>query len=429
MAAAFRTLSGRPGSAPLPQLVLFALIGISLVAAVILIISTIDAERDQRAQASKTSEILLELRNVGHAAINAETGERGYFITLDKRYLAPYRLGHEQYRPALDRLRQLIDGQATERQKELLTEIDQLTSAKFAEIDDSVGMIERGELADAQARFLSDEGQEVMDRLRRALGEMERIEQNVLAEATTRSAVAEARVLPMLLLLLVMLLGALALGWRQAVQAARAEAAEAHAADLAEARDRADLLAKELNHRVKNLFAVILAIVRLSVRSAPQAKPVIESIADRIQALLIAHEVTQGNTTSRKAADLSDLIETTLAPHRSEHTGCSIAGPTVPLPPAKVQPLGLVLHELATNAVKYGAWSQDGTLKIAWTLDEQGQHLSLEWEEHCPQGCAPSERKGFGSMLMDSSARQLQGSIERTFTPNGCQVSIAFPLD
>ena len=415
-------------SVPLPSLLLFLLVAGSLVGAVIVIMSTVDAERDQRAQAQRTNEILKELRNVGHAAINAETGERGYFITLDRRYLAPYRLGRDQYRPSLDRLHRLIGETATPRQRELLTEIDQLSSAKFDEIEDSVGMIGRGELVAAQTRFLSDEGQEVMDRLRRALNEMERIEQSVLEEATARSAMAEARVLPLLGLLLIMLLVASALGLRQAVRAARAETAEAHAAALTEARDRADLLARELNHRVKNLFAVILAIVRLSARNAtPEAKDVTDSIAHRIQALLIAHEMTQGSA-SRPVANLANLVETTLAPHRAEHRGCSIEGPRVELPSEKVQPLGLVLHELATNAVKYGAWSQNGSLQIDWLRDHDSGELVLEWREHCPDGCHPADRKGFGSMLMESSARQLQGSIDRTFTPEGCHVRIAFPL-
>ncbi len=412
---------------PWPSLALFLLVAGSLLAAVLVIISTVDAERAQRAQAHRTNEILKELRNVGHAAINAETGERGYFITLDRRYLAPYRLGQELYRPSIVRLNQLIGRSATSRQRELLVEIDQLSSAKFAEIADSIGMIGRGELIAAQTRFLSDEGQEVMDRLRRALSEMERIEQGVLEQATARSAQAESRVLPLLGLLLVMLLGASALGLRQAVRAARAETAEAHAAALTEARDRADLLARELNHRVKNLFAMILAIVRLSARNAPEAKEVTDSIAHRIQALLIAHEVTQGSP-SRPVADLANLIATTLAPHRADHRGCSIEGPAVALPSGKVQPLGLVLHELATNAVKYGAWSQNGALAIDWRLEDAGRELVLDWCEHCPEGCAPSERRGFGSMLMDSSARQLQGSIERRFTPEGCRVCIAFPL-
>lgn len=418
-----------PAVRTLPSLVPFVAVALSLIGALLLIFSTIDAERDERAQAQKTSEVLLELRNVGHAAINAETGERGYFITLDQRYLAPYRLGREQVGPALARLERQIGSDATPRQRELLTEIDQLTTAKFAEIEESIGMVGQGRLVEAQTRFLSDEGQEVMDRLRRAISEMERIEQDILAQATARSAKAEARVLPLLGLLLAMLLGAIAFGLRQAVRAARTEAAEANAAELAEARDRADLLARELNHRVKNLFAVILAIVRLSARDAPpEAKATSENTAQRIQALAIAHDVTQG-AANRQVADLSALIETTLAPHRSAATASTLVGPHVELPLAKVQPLGLVLHELTTNAVKYGAWNQGGSLAVSWELEDGGTRLVLDWRETCPQGCpSPGERKGFGSMLMDSSARQLQGTIERSFTPEGCHVLIAFPL-
>lgn len=421
-------LRGANWIARLSNLGLFLCVAASLVAAVLVIISTIDAERDQRAQAQKTNEILKELRNVGHAALNAETAERGYFITLDTRYLAPYRVGNEQYGPSLSRLRTLIGEGATQRQRELLIEIEQLSAAKFDEISDTVGLIERGELIDARTRFLSDEGQEVMNRLRRSLAEMERIEQDVLDEAMARSAKAESRVLPLLGLLLLMLIGASALGLKQAAQAARAQSAEAHAAALSEARDRADLLARELNHRVKNLFAVILAIVRLSSRHAPEVSDVTDSIAHRIQALLIAHDVTQGST-RHSIADLETLIETTLAPHRAEHLGCTIEGPPVDIPSAKVQPLGLVLHELATNAIKYGAWSQNGSLTISWVLQGPAPTLELEWREYSPQGCDPSNRRGFGTMLMDSSARQLQGEIARDFTPDGCHVRIAFPLN
>jgi len=400
----------------------------ALVAAVVVIISTIDAERAQRAQALRTYAILAELRDVGHAAINAETAERGYFITLDTRYLAPYRLARTQYRPALRHIAQrLSDQDATQRQRELLTEIEQLTTAKFAEIDESVAMIGKGELAAAQSRFLSDEGEEVMNRLRRALSEMELIEQQALDQATTRSATAESRVLPLLGLLLVMLLVATALGIRQALHAARAESAEAIAAELAAARDRANLLARELNHRVKNLLAVILAIVRLSARNAPEAREVTESIAHRIQALLIAHDATQGSDT-HPVADLEQLIETTLAPHRSAQNACSISGPAVKLPSDKVQSLGLVLHELATNAVKYGAWAQNGSLTIAWgPAPDDDRLLVLEWREFCPEGCQGSDHKGFGSMLIESSARQLGGTITRDFTPNGCHVRFVFP--
>src|SRR5690606_12715158 len=141
--------------------------------------------------------------------------------------------------------------------------------------------------------------------------------------------------------------------------------------------------------RVKNLFAVILAIVRMSGKADPNAKGVVESIDQRIRALLTAHEVTQG-TLGHQQADLRQLIETTLAPHHGAEAGLHVDGPSIALPAAQVTPLGLVLHELTTNAVKYGAWSQGGRIEVVWRVEDGD--IRLEWVEHCPQGCATAER-------------------------------------
>lgn len=200
-------------------LALFALIAMSLVGALFLVFETVEVERAARVQVRKTSEILLELQNVSRAAVNAETGQRGYFITLDRRYLDPYRVGREQYKPALRRLDALLREGATPRQRALFQDIQRLSHAKFAEMGESVGMIERGELIAAQRKLLTDEGQEVMDRLRRSLREMETIEHGILDRAVANTAAAEARVLPLLSFLTVLMLGALALGlWQTAIR-------------------------------------------------------------------------------------------------------------------------------------------------------------------------------------------------------------------
>ena len=410
---------------PWVNLLFFTLVGVALIGAVLVIFGTIEAERDEREQARRTSEILVELRNVGRAAINAETGQRGYFITLDRRYLEPYLAAQEQYRSALARLKALVSESPDPRQAGVLGNIEKLAETKFAVLDQSVAQIERGELIAAQRQILTDEGQETMARLRRALAELEELENEILAESSAKAARVEARVLPMLGALLVMLLAALALGYWQVARAARAAALEAHAQDLAEAHDRADLLARELNHRVKNLFAVILAIVRMSGRDRPEAQPVVESIAQRIHALLTAHEVTQGALGSQQA-DLRELVSTTLAPHRGSDAKGTIEGPDVALSASQVTPLGLVLHELSTNAVKYGAWSQGGTLDVHW--EKQDGEIVIRWVETCPEGCDAPQGAGFGSQLIDSAARQLEGRIDREFTDQGARVTIAFPI-
>ena len=287
-----------------------------------------------------------------------------------------------------------------------------------------MAQISRGELIAAQRQILTDEGQETMSRLRHSITEMELIENRILAGASENTTSVEARVLPMLAGLLVLLLAALGLGFWQVARAARTAALEVHAQELAEAHEQAELLARELNHRVKNLFAVVLAIVRMSGKSDPRANDVVENIAQRIHALLTAHEVTQG-TLGNQQADLRQLVETTIAPHYESEEDLVLRGPNLALPARQVTPLGLVLHELATNAVKYGAWSQGGKLEVNWTVSDS--EIKLEWIEHCPAGCPPAGRKGFGSQLIDSAARQLQGRIERDFTDQGVHVTIAFP--
>lgn len=418
------TLLGRLRRGRVSTPLTLAIVAAALLGAIFLIFQTIEAERDERAQVFRTNDILLELRNVTRAALNAETGQRGYLITLDQRYLQTYRVGHAQYRPAIARLRELLADDATAQQHDLLDEIENLVEAKFAEIDASVRLIDAGDINGARRVVLTDEGQEVMDRLRATVREMEGIERAYLLDAAHRSASAEGRVIPLLLGLLVLVLVALWLGFRLSVRAAQAEAEAAQASALAEARDRADLLARELNHRVKNLFAVVLAIVRMTGKDAPESRPVIDKIAERIHALLTAHEVTQG-TIDNPVASLRALLETTVRPYLTSTRKAELNGPPVDLPAKLVTPLGLVLHELTTNAVKYGCWASGGLLHVDW--HEDGDQLEIEWCEDCPGEGAEPTRQGFGSLLMSGAAKQLSGTIDRRFTPEGVRVTIRLP--
>ncbi|HTM96750.1 MAG TPA: CHASE3 domain-containing protein [Croceibacterium sp.] len=403
----------------------FAVVAAALLGSVALIYNTIESERRARAQVQVTREILEQLRDVNRAAVNAETGQRGYFITLDRRYLGPYLASREIYRPALDRLAALTRN-SPPRVQQLQAETARLVEAKFAEIDQVVEQIERGELIAAQQRILTDEGQEVMDRLRRSGRDWEQLENNLLERELMASETAEKRVIPLLAGLLVLLLAALYLGFRQIARAAHAEAQAAQAEELAEAHDRADLLARELNHRVKNLFTMILAIVRMSGRDTPAAKPVLERIDSRIRALLNAHEVTQG-TLAHPVADLRALVETSLSPYRGEDAECTIDGPKVLLTARQVTPLGLVLHELTTNAVKYGAWAHRGRIDVIWRVVDG--RVRIDWSEHCAVPVTQATGEGFGSLLMEGASRQIDGSIERSIGAEGVEVKIDLALE
>lgn len=435
------------GGPRLANLVVLALTAIGLLGSLALVWSTISSERAQRAQAMRTNQVMIALRDIGHAALNAETGQRGYFITLDREYLDSYKLGRASYPPALARLKRLLADVDDPRQAELLEGIERHGDAKFRELALTVAEISRGEIRKAQQRILSNRGHREMMRLRKVLSEMEAIEYAVLQKATNEAASAEDRVLPMLSFTLLLIIAALGLGFWQALRAARSEARAAQAAEIARARDRADLLARELNHRVKNLFAVVLAIIRMSARGEPAAAPVVDRIARRIQALLDAHEVTQGSGADT-TADLRALIEKTLAPYVSREQPADIEGPSVALSGRQATPIGLVLHELATNAVKYGAWSKPGgSLRVHWRIeaiaadpaecaedpaggatDHPARRVAIEWRERCVDGCEATDRAGFGNMLMTSSARQLGGDIQRDFLPDGIKVRIIVPI-
>lgn len=400
-------------------------IAAALAVAMALIFGTVEAERAERAQMDRTIAILSELRTISQAATNAETGQRGYMLTLDKAYLEPFHVGQAQFAPAVRRMRAQLGEDATAEQSALLDRIEQEGQRKFAELNASVALVADGRLLEARRALLTDEGQAAMLRLRDAVARLERIENDVLDRATADAYGAESMMFPLLAAVSVLIVLAMGVGFLMVGRTANAEAAAAHAAEIEEARDRADLLAKELNHRVKNLFAVILAIVRMSGRGQPEAKPAVDAIAERIHALLSAHEVTQ-SAGDRQVAALGALVERTLAPYLSPGTPATIAGPEVTLDAQQITPLGLVLHELATNAVKYGCWNSGGALSVTWQVDDG--RLALAWREDCPGDGGEPASHGFGSMMMTSAARQLRGNIERRFTASGLEVDFAFPL-
>lgn len=406
---------------------LVTITAVAMVLVVLLAIRTIEVERAQRQQAQRTTEIIDELRDISRAALSGESGQRGYMLSLDRRYLASYYNGRDQLEPSLRRLRELVEPTATSRQRTILDEISVLSRAKFAELQQGVDLVSGGELISARALVLTDEGQEAMERLRRALNELEKIELAVLERAQGDAATAERRVVPLLVGLLGLLAISLLASGRLIARSARAEAQAAQAEVVAAARDRADLLARELNHRVKNLFAVVLAIVKLSARDAPEAKPVTEGIAQRIMALLKAHEVSQGEL-DRPEVSLAALIETSLAPYRSEALTAALNGPEVTLHARSITPIGLMLHEMVTNAVKYGGWSQPGgNIAVEWQTE--GDEVVLDWRESGTAIEQAPTRQGFGSMLMTSSVRQLGGSVERRFEPEGAHITMRFPVD
>jgi len=414
-------------------LLVLGAVALGILCAVLLVWSTINTERAARLQSARYTEVMSALRDINRAALNAETGQRGYFITLDRRYLASYEFGRDLYPRALERLKLLSQSSEDPRIERLVAEVEEAGDAKMDELAGNVELIVAGQIVEAQQSILSNRGRLDMERLNDALTRLEAVERGLQESAAAQAFSAERRVLPLLVIALALMGAGLGFGFVLAMRAARAEAAASRAAELEEARDRADLLARELNHRVKNLFAVILAIVRMSGRGQPEAAPVVDNIAARIHALLEAHNVTQGpdGGAGEGEADMGMLVGKVLAPYRSEGNAADIDGEDVALTARQATPVGLVLHELATNAVKYGAWSgnrgsaEKGRIAIHWA--RKGDDVLLTWTETGPSIAVPDGHEGFGSMLMRSAARQLDGEIERRFEAGRMVVEMRIP--
>lgn len=187
------------------------------------------------------------------------------------------------------------------------------------------------------------------------------------------------------------------------------------------------VLIAELNHRVKNVLATVIAIARQTFGPAADLELAKASFDARLQNLARAHDLlTRG---SWENASLARVIQEALSPYQNDHF--EIHGPDVNIPPKAVIALALVLHELATNAAKYGALSvQSGRVNVSWSVDEaHDARFRLSWREIGGPTVASPSRRGFGSRLIERmTSGQLQGNAEIHFDAAGLRCEIDAPL-
>jgi len=182
------------------------------------------------------------------------------------------------------------------------------------------------------------------------------------------------------------------------------------------------LLMHEVDHRARNVLSIVQSLTRLT--RADSLDTYKEVLAGRIGALARA----QTSLASRRweGGRLEDVVRDeldALCPRDSVDT----QGPEVRLSPEQVQPLSMLLHELATNANKYGACSVGGgRILVAWTIEER--QVRLQWRETGGPPVVAPTREGFGSSLKTNVVRQLNGAISRHWEPTGLVVEVAFPL-
>ncbi|MCM8558372.1 chemotaxis protein CheB [Sphingomicrobium sediminis] len=170
-----------------------------------------------------------------------------------------------------------------------------------------------------------------------------------------------------------------------------------------------ELMLREMNHRVKNLFAVIGGMVSLAARHEDDAKTLASNLRDRIAALGRAHSLT--NQDGQERGGLADVVGAALAPY-GDHDGLKIGDTDLSIKASSVSGLALLLHERATNSMKYGALADpDGTLDISWSEGEDGSIL-LRWDEKLAHERNAEGAGGFGTTLVEVFARQLGATVE-----------------
>lgn len=189
--------------------------------------------------------------------------------------------------------------------------------------------------------------------------------------------------------------------------------------------ERQTLLSREVDHRAKNALALVQSIVRLTRCGDPAEYT--RTIEGRISALSRVHTVL--SQSRWQGADLGGLLREELAPFRSgEDEKITVQGSELSLEPACAQTLALALHELTTNAAKYGALSNPtGRLSVQWTIS--ADTLNLEWHEQSGMPIAKPEKTGFGTKIIVSSVeKQLSGRVAHDWRPDGMSCLISIPI-
>ncbi len=207
--------------------------------------------------------------------------------------------------------------------------------------------------------------------------------------------------------------------------------------DHKRAEDHLRLLINELNHRVKNTLATVQSLAAQSLRRLDprdeDVRATCGAFEARLFALARAHDIlTRENW---KGANLTDVLAEACAPYASKGSDCTrvdMKGPDLRISPAMALSLSMSLHELFTNALKYGALSHaSGRIRLRWSThpDSAGRRLLMRWEERGGPPVCPPQRTGYGSRLIEKGlARELNGSARIAYEPEGVVCTIDVPL-
>lgn len=196
--------------------------------------------------------------------------------------------------------------------------------------------------------------------------------------------------------------------------------------DRKQLEEQRQLLVDELNHRVRNTLTVVQGMARQSFREDRVSAEALETFTARLHALAAAHTILSG--ANWRGASMDEIARAALSICADQASRIAVAGPEIELAPGTALALALILHELATNALKYGALStRTGRVQVDWQSERD--RLRLAWQESGGPAVVPPTRRGFGSRLLESSIRgQLAGTLDLDYAPDGLRCVMEFPL-
>jgi len=384
-----------------------------------------DAEQSARTTIQDATTYSRALDRLKDAVVDAETGQRGYLLTGDRDYLRPYTAAQT-----------LLEGFGEEGSElsalriEEDTELRMLVANKLTEINETIRLFDLGSPRAALSMIQTDRGHEMMEDIRR-LVRARQDEAEVRADAAADRVISynERSGLVSNLLGLLLILAAV-MGIFTLIQWIMARRVEEEAEEAIGTAERIEIIAYELDHRMKNLFAVAQGMLRQSARGRGEAvKQFAEEATSRLRAMSHAYSATRDLDDDRSLPK-SVIIDRVVRSQLHKQHRFDTVGDDGDVSDKAVSPLALILHEWTTNALKYGAWKPDADpngpsdVRISWRTTEDGNYELLWDEQHEHRENSIPESSGYGSKLIKACAAQLGGKVDYDWHDGGVRIRL-----
>jgi two-component sensor histidine kinase len=385
----------------------------------------VDAEHDARTVVKSATAYSNALNQLKLAVLDAETGQRGYLLTGDRDYLDPY----ISVRDSLDAASP-TDWAPLAFRDGTDTELRQLIDYKLTEMDETIRLFETGNPRAALRMIQTDRGQDYMRDIRAAI-QSRKSEAYAIADTAEWQSNAYGERTERVSTFLAALLGLAALMGAVTIYLwIYADKAVADAEEAVDTAERIEVIANELNHRMKNMFTITQGMLRQSARGRTDSvREFAQEASERVMAMSHAYSIGQSIDASASMSS-DDLFERVVKGQLLEAHTFNTTGDTVYFKESAVTSLALILHEWTTNTLKYGAWNlhndakSEGHVTLSVSEGDDGA-LVLLWDERCDRAGQPDPASsGYGSKLIKACASQLGGTVSYDWHGEGVRIHL-----